>query len=109
LFFLRFVAPSRGHKKLQRLTLNRKSPIGIDRYAQVTLDGITFTPDSRFNQELSEPIEIGHHSRSACLLHPIAMNLERKIYWILITKILKNDDAEATAMRSCPRRKKYDF
>ncbi|HEV8284191.1 MAG TPA: Gfo/Idh/MocA family oxidoreductase [Chitinophagaceae bacterium] len=55
------------------------------------------------------PIEIGHRSCSACLLHHIAMKLKRKIYWDPVIETFKNNDKEATAMLSRPRRKKYDF
>lgn len=55
------------------------------------------------------PIEIGHRSCSACLLHQIAMKVKRKIYWDPKNEKFKNDDKEATAMLSRPRRKKYDF
>lgn len=55
------------------------------------------------------PIEVGHRSCSACLLHQIAMKLKRKIYWDPAKEAFKNGDKEATAMLSRPRRKKYDF
>ena len=55
------------------------------------------------------PIEVGHRSCSACLLHQIAMKVKRKIYWDPKTETFKNNDKEATAMLSRPRRKKYDF
>jgi len=58
---------------------------------------------------LSAPIEVGHRSCSACLLHHIAMKVKRKIYWDPVKEAFKNNDAEATAMLSRPRRKKYDF
>ena len=58
---------------------------------------------------LSAPIEVGHRSCSACLLHHIAMKLKRKIYWDPVKEAFKNNDAQATAMLSRPRRKKYDF
>ena len=58
---------------------------------------------------LSAPIEVGHRSCSACLLHHIAMKLDRKIYWDPAKEAFKNNDAAATAMLSRPRRKKYDF
>jgi predicted dehydrogenase len=57
----------------------------------------------------SSPIEVGHRSCSACLLHQIAMKLKRKIYWDPEKEAFKNNDTEATAMLSRPRRKKYDF
>lgn len=55
------------------------------------------------------PIEVGHRSCSACLLHQIAMKLKRKIYWDPTKEAFKNNDKEATAMLSRPRRKQYDF
>ena len=55
------------------------------------------------------PVEVGHRSCSACLLHHIAMKLKRKIYWNPEKEIISNNDKEATAMLSRPRRKKYDF
>lgn len=55
------------------------------------------------------PIEVGHRSCSACLLHQIAMKLKRKIYWDPAKETFKNNDKEAIAMLSRPRRKKYDF
>ena len=58
---------------------------------------------------LSAPIEVGHRSCSACLLHHIAMKLKRKIYWDPVKEAFKNNDTQATAMLSRPRRKKYDF
>jgi len=57
----------------------------------------------------SSPVEIGHRSCSACLLHQIAMKLKRKIYWDPEKETFKNNDKEAMAMLSRPRRKKYDF
>ncbi|MEP7109157.1 MAG: Gfo/Idh/MocA family oxidoreductase [Ferruginibacter sp.] len=60
-------------------------------------------------QEPSSPIEIGHRSCSACLLHQIAMKVKRKIYWDPEKETFKNNDEEAIAMMSRPRRKKYDF
>ena len=60
-------------------------------------------------KEPSAPIEVGHRSCSACLLHQIAMKVKRKIYWDPEKEAFKNNDKEATAMLSKPRRKKYDF
>jgi predicted dehydrogenase len=60
-------------------------------------------------KEPSSPIEIGHRSCSACLLHQIAMKLKRKIYWDPAKETFTNNDKEAVAMLSRPRRKKYDF
>jgi predicted dehydrogenase len=58
---------------------------------------------------LSAPIEVGHRSCSACLLHHIAMKLNRKVYWDPVKEAFKNNDTEATALLSRARRKKYDF
>jgi hypothetical protein len=55
------------------------------------------------------PVEEGHRSCSACLLHHIAMKLKRKIYWDPEKEVFTRNDSEATAMLSRPRRKKYDF
>lgn len=55
------------------------------------------------------PIEVGHRSCSACLLHQIAMKLKRKIYWDPVKESFRNNDKEATALLSRPRRKQYDF
>ncbi len=57
----------------------------------------------------SAPVEIGHRSCSACLLHHIAMKLKRKIYWDPVKETFTNNDKEAIAMLSRPRRKGYDF
>lgn len=55
------------------------------------------------------PIEVGHRSCSACLLHQMAMKLKRKIYWDPEKEMIANGDKDAIAMLSRPRRKKYDF
>ncbi len=55
------------------------------------------------------PIEIGHRSNSACILHWIAMKLNRKIYWDPIHETFSNRDPEANALLSRIRRKEYDF
>ncbi len=55
------------------------------------------------------PIEVGHRSCSACLLHHIAMKLKRKLYWDPAKEAFTNNDKEATAMLSRPRRRLYDF
>jgi predicted dehydrogenase len=60
-------------------------------------------------KEPSAPVEVGHRSCTACLLHHIAMKLKRKIYWDPAGETFRNNDKEAMAMLSRPRRKKYDF
>ena len=63
----------------------------------------------RTRKEPSAPVEIGHRSCSACLLHHMAMKLKRKIYWDPAKEGFTGKDEAATAMLSRPRRKKYDF
>ena len=57
-------------------------------------------------QQPIAPVEIAHRSCSACLLHHMAMKLERKLYWDPTAERFKNDD-EANAMRSRPQRSPY--
>lgn len=52
------------------------------------------------------PIEIGHRACSACLLHHIAMKLDRKVRWDPIKERFHNDD-EANAMLSRAQRWPY--
>ena len=52
------------------------------------------------------PIEVGHRSCSACLIHHIAMKLKRKVYWDPKKERFKNDP-EANSMLSRPQRRPY--
>ena len=52
------------------------------------------------------PVEIGHRSCSACLLHHIAMKLPRKLYWDPLHERFKNDD-EANSRLSRAQRWPY--
>ena len=52
------------------------------------------------------PVEEAHRSCSACLLHHIAMKLDRKIHWDPDKESFKNDPA-ATALLSRPQRKPF--
>ncbi|MGK2861053.1 MAG: Gfo/Idh/MocA family protein [Chitinophagaceae bacterium] len=61
----------------------------------------------RDNKNPIAPVEEAHRACSACLLHHIAMKLQRKIYWNPETEQFKNDD-EANKMLSRPQRKKYE-
>jgi len=60
----------------------------------------------RSRQQPIAPIEVGHRSSSACLLHHMAMKLKRKLYWDPIKERFKNDD-EANALVSRPQRAPY--
>jgi len=57
-------------------------------------------------QQPIAPIEVGHRSCSACLLHHAAMKLKRKLYWDPIKERFKNDD-EANSLLSRPQRYPY--
>jgi predicted dehydrogenase len=61
----------------------------------------------RDNKKTIAPVEEAHRACSACLLHHIAMKLNRKIYWDPAKEQFKND-AEANRMLSRPQRKKYE-
>jgi predicted dehydrogenase len=52
------------------------------------------------------PVEVAHRSCSTCLLHHIAMKLNRKIYWDPAKEQFKND-AEANKMLSRSQRSPY--
>lgn len=52
------------------------------------------------------PVEVAHRSCSACLVHHIAMKLNRKVYWNPETEKFKNDD-EANAMLTRKQRAPY--
>ena len=60
----------------------------------------------RDNKEPIAPAEEAHRSCSACLIHHIAMKLDRKVYWDPKKEKFKNDD-QANAMLSRPQREKY--
>jgi predicted dehydrogenase len=60
----------------------------------------------RDNKQPIAPAEEAHRACSACLLHHIAMKLNRKIYWDPKKEKFKND-AEANAMLSRPQRSQY--
>ncbi len=61
----------------------------------------------RDNKKTIAPVEEAHRACSACLLHHIAMKLNRKLYWNPKKEKFKNDD-EATKMLSRPQRKGYE-
>jgi predicted dehydrogenase len=62
----------------------------------------------RSRKEPIAPVEVGHRSCSACLLHHIAMKLKRKIYWDPKTERFKKDD-QANSMLSRPQRRPYNI
>jgi predicted dehydrogenase len=61
----------------------------------------------RDNKKTIAPVEEAHRACSACLLHHIAMKLNRKLYWDPKKEKFKND-AEANKMLSRPQRKGYE-
>jgi predicted dehydrogenase len=60
----------------------------------------------RDNKQPIAPVEEAHRSCSACLVHHIAMKLDRKIYWDPKTEKFRNDE-EANKMLSRPERSAY--
>lgn len=52
------------------------------------------------------PVEVAHRSCSACLIHHIAMKLERKVVWDPAKERFTNDE-EANALLSRPQRAPY--
>ncbi len=52
------------------------------------------------------PVEVGHRSCSACLIHHVAMKMKRKVYWDPKKEKFKNDD-EANTMLSRSQRRPY--
>lgn len=60
----------------------------------------------RDNTEPIAPVEEAHRSCSACLVHHIAMKLDRKVYWDPVKERFKNDE-EANKMLSRPQRSPY--
>lgn len=52
------------------------------------------------------PVEVGHRACSTCLIHHMAMKLDRKLYWDPVKEKFKNDD-EANSMLSRPYRAPY--
>jgi predicted dehydrogenase len=60
----------------------------------------------RTRQQPIAPIEVGHRSCSACLLHHAAMKLERKLFWDPAKEQFLNDP-EANALLSRPQRAAY--
>jgi predicted dehydrogenase len=60
----------------------------------------------RSRQRPIAPMEVGHRSCSACLLHHIAMKLKRRLRWDPARERFVGDD-EANAMLSRPQRAPY--
>lgn len=54
------------------------------------------------------PIEVGHRACATCLVHQIAMHVDRRLHWDPKTERFKHDD-DANARLSRPQRKGYGF
>ena len=52
------------------------------------------------------PVEVAHRACSTCLIHHMAMKLNRKLSWDPVAERFKNDD-QANALRSRPQRAPY--
>ncbi len=61
----------------------------------------------RDNKQTIAPVEVAHRACSACLLHHIAMKLNRKLRWDPKKETFKKDK-EANALLSRPQRKGYE-
>jgi hypothetical protein len=61
----------------------------------------------RDNGKTIAPVEEAHRACSACLLHHMAMKLNKKLYWNPSMEQFKYNDA-ANAMLSRPQRKGYE-
>lgn len=57
----------------------------------------------RTREQPVAPVEIGHRSCSACLIHQVAMHLKRRLYWDPVNERFRNDD-EANTWLSRPMR-----
>jgi predicted dehydrogenase len=60
----------------------------------------------RTRQQPIAPVEVAHRACSACLLHHIAMKLERRLFWDPVKERFRNDD-EANGMLARPQRPPY--
>lgn len=85
-----------------------KSVIGPDEFhlPVSTNHHMNWLESIRDNKQPIAPVEEAHRSCSACLLHHIAMKLDRKIYWDPKKEQFKKDE-EATGMLSRPQRAAY--
>lgn len=86
-----------------------KSQIGPDEFHHMvsTDHHANWLEAIRDNKPTIAPVEEAHRSCTACLLHHIAMKLDRKIYWDPRNEQFKNNDAEATAMLARPQREPW--
>jgi predicted dehydrogenase len=60
----------------------------------------------RSRQQTIAPVEVAHRACSACLIHHMAMKLNRKLHWDPLKERFRNDD-EANAMLLRPQRPPY--
>jgi predicted dehydrogenase len=67
---------------------------------------INWLESIRDNKQPIAPVEEAHRSCSTCLVHHIAMKLDRKVYWDPAKEKFKNDD-EANKMLSRQQRAAY--
>jgi predicted dehydrogenase len=67
---------------------------------------INWLESIRDNKQPIAPVEEAHRSCSTCLVHHIAMKLDRKVYWDPAKEKFKNDD-EANEMLSRQQRAAY--
>ncbi len=103
------VADSSGTKPLEASDPEIiKTPIGADEiHLTVSENHHRNWIDSLFSRKQPiAPVEVAHKSCSACLIHHMAMKLDRRLYWDPENERFKND-AAANAMLSRPQRAEY--
>lgn len=85
-----------------------KSAIGPNEFHFIVSNNhhMNWLESIRDNKQPIAPVEEAHRSCSACLLHHIAMKLNRKIFWDPKTEKFK-DDEQANSMLSRPQRPAY--
>lgn len=88
-----------------RILTSEIGPDGVHLYRSASHHG-NWLECIRTRQLPIAPVEVAHRSCSACLLHHIAMKLDRRLHWDPVRERFTNDD-EANAMLSRPQRWPY--
>ncbi len=88
-----------------RILQSEIGPDGVHLYRSTDHHG-NWLECIRTRQQPIAPVEVAHRSCTACLLHHIAMKLDRRLHWDPVTERFRNDD-EANALLSRPQRWPY--
>lgn len=103
------IADSKGVKPLDASDINIiKSPIKENEFHYPVSNNHhrNWIDSMKSREEPIAPVEEAHRSCSACLLHHMAMKLDRKLYWDPNTEQFKDDD-EANSMLLRQQREEY--